>query len=120
MVGAAIHEIGHTLGLGHSTGILTDQYWVYQMNDGTGNLVDRNEPKGNANMFWIFTRFTGLGSGQLFPDDIAGIQAIYGAGVGSVTPLVVPEPNTAALLLTLALGPLAYPRRRVPDRKSLA
>jgi hypothetical protein len=72
ILGAAIHEIGHTLGLGH-----TDLAGV--------------------NMYWIFHRFQGLGTGQLFPDDIAGIQAIYGAGVGSVTSLV-PEPTSLMLL----------------------
>jgi hypothetical protein len=74
-LGAAIHEIGHTLGLGHS-----------------------NDP--TANMYPVFHRFAGLGTGHLFPDDIAGIQLLYGAGVGSVTPLV-PEPATIGLL---ALG----------------
>ena len=32
------------------------------------------------------------------PDDIAGIQAIYGSGQGSVTPLGVPEPVAVELL----------------------
>jgi hypothetical protein len=73
ILGAAIHEIGHTLGLGHSA-------------DST------------ANMYWIFHRFAGLGTGELFPDDIAGIQSIYGAGVGSVTPLAIPEPATVVLM----------------------
>ena len=42
--GAAIHEIGHTLGLGH-----TDVY----------------DPEGlmTPNMYWIFHRFSGLGTG---------------------------------------------------------
>jgi hypothetical protein len=77
ILGAAIHEIGHSLGLAHT------------------NL-------DGANMFPVFLRHTGPGSGWLHPDDIAGIQSIYGAGVGSVTPLArVPEPGSW-LLLALA------------------
>ena len=85
ILGAAIHEIGHTLGLNH-----TDD--------------------ANANMYWIFHRFSGLGTGQLFADDIAGIQAIYGVGVGSVTALTVPEP-ASFLLGSAALGWLLTFRR---------
>jgi hypothetical protein len=70
--GAATHEIGHTLGMDHS-----------------------DDP--TAVMYWIFQRFQGLGTGHLSPDDIAGIQSIYGAGRGSVTPLPVPEPVTLVL-----------------------
>ena len=59
ILGATIHDVGHIIGLNHT------------------NVV-------GANMYWVFHRFSGLGTGQLFPDDIAGIQSIYGAGVGSV------------------------------------
>ena len=78
VLGASIHEIGHILGLHHT------------------NVV-------GANMYWIFHRFQGLGTGQLFPDDIAGIQAIYGAGSGSVTSLV-PEPGSLAMLCFAVVG----------------
>lgn len=78
ILGAAIHEIGHTLGLGHTDVV-------------------------GANMYWIFHRFSGLGTGQLFPDDIAGIRAVYGAGTGSVTPLAVPEPATWVLMIVAAM-----------------
>jgi hypothetical protein len=71
--GAATHEIGHTLGLDHPP----------------------DHPE--AVMYWIFKRFQGLGTGYLSADDIAGAQAIYGAGHGSVTPLSVPEPGSLVL-----------------------
>jgi Matrixin len=63
ILGATIHELGHSLGLGHS-------------------LDD------DAAMYWIFNRFSGIGTGELHADDIAGIRYIYGAGKGSVKPLV--------------------------------
>lgn len=59
----ATHEIGHALGLGHST---------------AATSVMRASYSGY---------FNGLGTSKLFADDVAGIRALYGAGVGSVTPL---------------------------------
>ena len=76
ILGAMIHELGHSLGLLHSS-------------------------ESSANMWHIFPRFSGPGTEHLHEDDIAGIQAIYGVGVGSVTPL--PEPSSCVLAL-LALG----------------
>jgi hypothetical protein len=80
LLGATIHEVGHILGLDHS-------------DDST------------ANMYWIFHRFQQLGTGQLFSDDIAGVQFLYGAGTGSVTSLSsAPEPGSMALLFLAACG----------------
>ena len=70
--GAATHELGHALGLNHST-----------------------DP--TAVMYPVFQRFNGPGTGHLGADDIAGVQSIYGAGHGSVTPLAVPEPWSVAM-----------------------
>lgn len=85
ILGATIHELGHSLGLNHT------------------DVVD-------ANLYWIFTRYSGLGTGKLHSDDIAGIQSIYGPGSGTVTSLV-PEPG--AVVLTLgAVAALFRSRRR--------
>jgi hypothetical protein len=87
ILGATIHELGHSLGLNHTD--LTD-----------------------SNMYWIFTRYSGLGTGKLFPDDIAGIQSIYGPGKGVVVSLV-PEPASCILAL-LAASLLLWRSRRRP------
>ncbi|MBI2823972.1 MAG: matrixin family metalloprotease [Planctomycetia bacterium] len=71
VLGAAEHELGHSLGLDHA---------------GASTSI----------MYPTFVRMQGLGTGYLSDDDIAGIRAIYGAGVGSVKPL--PEPSSVALL----------------------
>jgi hypothetical protein len=113
ILGAAIHETGHALGLAHATGIIPGQYWSYPVSDGNGGTITHLEPMGNANMFWIFTRYSGLGTGQLFPDDIAGIQAIYGVGQGSLTSLV-PEPASWLMVVSMtAIAVLFLSRRRV-------
>jgi hypothetical protein len=85
ILGATIHELGHSLGIAHSQ-------------------------LPTANMYWIFTRYSGLGQGALTQDDIDSIQANYGAGVGSVTPLV-PEPTLIALLVGGALAMWSVHRR---------
>lgn len=58
------HEIGHALGLDHSNDLTSIMYPIYH------DLYDS------------------FGTGYLSADDIAGIRAIYGAGVGSVTSLI--------------------------------
>lgn len=79
ILGATIHELGHTLGLGH-------------------------DPNPEANMHWIFIRRQGPGTGALHPSDIAGVRAIYGEGIGSVTPLLrVPEPSGIAIVVLATL-----------------
>ncbi len=94
ILGAAEHEIGHALGLDHSLDI-------------------------HAIMYPTFKRMQGLGTGYLTADDVAGIRAIYGSGVGSVTPLV-PEPSTLMLLVIgLAALPLVQSRRRRSQRNRL-
>jgi Matrixin/PEP-CTERM motif len=92
ILGATIHELGHTLGLGHT------------------DLVD-------ANMYWIFTRTSGPGTGKLFADDIAGAQAIYGAGSGAVTSLV-PEP-ASWLMFACGLAAMGWRVSRRATRREV-
>lgn len=63
-----LHEIGHTLGLAHEP----------LPSDGGVDAI--------MNPIVAF-RFGGLGDGYLLADDVDGIRAAYGTGVGSVTPL---------------------------------
>ena len=87
ILGATIHELGHSLGLNHTA------------------VVD-------ANMYWIFTRYSGLGTSKLHPDDIAGIQSIYAPGHGTVTTLV-PEPAWI-VLVTIFIGAATLRARNRP------
>jgi hypothetical protein len=64
----ATHEIGHALGLAHEPP--TSQ---------GGQDAIMNPYYGG--------RFHGLGTGFLYPSDIHAVEAIYGTGTGSVTPL---------------------------------
>ena len=84
---AITHELGHALGLPHElarTAIMNPSYPQH--------------------------RFHGLGSAFLFPADVEAIQALYGAGRGSVQPAghLSPVPEPTALLLA-ATG---WPRLR--------
>lgn len=57
------HELGHAIGLGH-------------------------EPTATAIMNPTYgSRFAGPGTAFLYADDISGVQALYGGGVGAVVPL---------------------------------
>lgn len=92
ILGAAIHELGHSLGLTHSSVV-------------------------GSNLYWIFKRHTGPGSGSLHSDDVAAITALYGSGRGSVTPIVqVPEPTGTALALGGVVVFLALRRWRHTER----
>lgn len=64
------HEIGHALGLGHES---------------TSNAI-LNPTYG--------ARYSGPGTAYLLPDDIAGIQTLYGGGSGAVQPGTSASPPT--------------------------
>jgi hypothetical protein len=83
-----VHELGHALGLQHVMAV--DAI----MNPSHG------------------FRF-GNGSAFLLAPDIEGIQAIYGAGVGSVAP--IPEPSTFMLVFA---GPVVALIRRIHNNRS--
>ena len=59
-------------------------------------------------MYRAALRRMGPGTGLLSQDEIDGVRAIYGEGVGSVTP--IPEPTVAVLVAWGAIG-LACRRR---------
>jgi matrixin len=86
---AITHELGHSLGLTHEL-----------------------QDIAIMNPSYPFHRFEGLGSAFLYSSDIRRLQALYGAGVGSVQPLdPSPEPATYLLVLT-GIAALARSRRR--------
>lgn len=87
----AVHEIGHTLGLGHEP-------MPYE----GGNQAIMNPYYGR--------RYSGLGTAFLYEDDIEGIQSIYGVGAGALL-AAVPEPASISLLVVLA-GGLLFRRTR--------
>jgi hypothetical protein len=85
----AQHELGHSMGMGH---------YVSRSDDSFDSLVASNPYEGD--------RF------PLEPEAVLALQAVYGAGVGSVTPLsAVPEPAPMALLAA-GLAVLAWRTRR--------
>jgi len=69
----ALHEIGHALGLGHQ------------------NPPAQGGVQAIMNPIYAGL-FRGPGTSFLLADDIAGIRALYGAGVGSVTTIGSPAP----------------------------
>lgn len=86
--GVAQHELGHSLGMGHYV---------------------NSDPAASANL--ALSAYTG----PVYPLDdetIAALQGVYGAGIGSVTPLTaVPEPAAWASLLA-GLTLIAWKRTR--------
>jgi len=75
---ALVHELGHALGLQHE--------------------VDR---PAIMNPSFPTQRYGGLGTAFLFPADIERLQAIYGAGAGTLqTVSATPEPGAIALVAT--------------------
>ena len=92
---AITHELGHALGLAH----------------------ELDEP-AIMNPSYPFHRFDGLGTAFLLPSDIRSLQAIYGAGAGSVQSIdSTPEPGSVALVAT-GLTALLRARRRARQRVS--
>lgn len=91
VLGATIHEVGHFLGLDHST-------------------------NPEVNMYTTFHRTSGLGTGRLFDDDLAGIHLLYGSGTGSVAPAGVPEPATGLIAIAL-LAASGFLRRTRPAQR---
>ena len=64
----AVHEIGHNLGLAHANGDVTN-----------GVCPPAKPALMDA---CILNRYNGPGTAFLFADDVAGIQSLYGAGLG--------------------------------------
>lgn len=86
VLGILTHEIGHAIGIGHSSiaGTVMNPAALRRMGPGTGILT---------------------------ADDIAAVQAIYGAGVGSVT-VLVPEPSALGVVVLALFGWLPARRGR--------
>lgn len=87
----AQHELGHSLGMGH--------------------YLDEDPPASQSFSSEVLEESSY--NGPIFPineESIQALQAVYGAGVGSVTPLTaVPEPTTWAMIM---LGLLTIVLRR--------
>ena len=86
-----MHEIGHARGLRH--------------------VLDVDAIMNPSHGF----RFERAGPAFLLPPDIAAVQALYGAGAGSVQP--IPEPSTLLLVGAGALAGLLRRRLTPPTRR---
>ncbi len=91
-----VHELGHSLALDH------------EPLPPTGNTAIMN-PVYSAS-------YSGLGTAFLHPDDIAGIQFMYGSGTGSVSPI----PEAASVVIWALLGGLSVVVCRFRRRKQAA
>jgi matrixin len=93
---ALVHELGHALGLQHE--------------------LDR---PAIMNPSFPLQRYGGLGTAFLFPADIEHLQAIYGAGAGTLQTIsATPEPGALALVTT-GFAALAGAARMQRFRRSL-